>query len=386
MSGEDAQRVNTRRQFLKASGAGLALSAVTGCLGGGSGGTSTTEGGGTTTGSPGTEMTQVNMTTHPFGITGIILDQMINVTDRLTSRLEAEGYTLNAKQAWENAALFAAGGPDLVDINGLEAAIIATERDLDLAVNAQIATNFPGWITRTGSEFDPEEVGGLETAAQNIADDGKVAIGSWGGGEIPPEQIVLKDQFGLNFFENDNDFETFTADFLTLPKLAANGEADAVSIAPHYGATKFFASEQPELTEVFWNVDQLEQMGYGRPMLNGWTCTQQFTDENPEAVAATVKAWHETVLDFHSRPMEIITSKDAYFQSIAAGNEQQAQWVVDFAVNTEYSLDNRVLFEQNTFTDDIIAGKEKYYNRAAELGVVSSDWQDRLEFRKVPQE
>lgn len=371
---------------MKVTGGGLAVGTLAGCLGGGSGGTPTTANGGTTTGSPGTEMTQVNMTTHPFGITGIILDQMINATDRLTSRLEAEGYTLNAKQAWENAALFAAGGPDLVDINGLEAAIIATERDLDLAVNAQIATNFPGWITRAGSEYDPAEVGGLETAARNVADNGKVAIGSWGGGEIPPEQIVLKDRFDLNFFEDNNDFETFTADFLALPQLAAEGDADAVSIAPHYGATPYFASDPPELTGMFWNVDMLEEMGYGRPMLNGWTCTQTFADENPEAVEATVKAWHETVLDFHSRPMEIINSKDKYMQSIAAGNEAQAQWVVDFAVNTEYSLNNQVLFEQNSFTDQIISEKERYYDRAAELGVVNSDWQGRLEFRKVPQE
>lgn len=385
MFGHDSGKVNTRRQFLKAGGV-LAASSLAGCLGEGSGGETATTAAGTATGSPGMEPTQVNMTTHPFGLTGIILDQMIKATDRLTGRLESAGYTLNAKQAWENAALFAAGGPDLVDINGLEAAIIATERDLDLAVNAQISTNFPGWITRTGSEYDPEEVGGLETAVQNLANSGKVAIGSWGGGEIPPEQIVLKDRFGLNFFQDDNDFETFTADFLALPKLAAQEEADAVSIAPHYGATKFFASDPPELTKVFWNVDQLSEMGYGRPMLNGWTCTQEFADQNPEAVEATVKAWHETVADFHSRPMEIINSKDKYMQSIAAGNEQQAQWVVDFAVNEKYSLHDKVLFEQNTFTDSIIGEKEKYYDRAAELGVVSSDWNDRLEFRKVPQE
>jgi hypothetical protein len=381
----------TRRSYLKRAGVSVGALALAGCAGGGGGGEGDSESssgdGSDSSGSTGTvtdsqEFQEVNMILSPGGFAGIIYDQMTKQTNRLENRMNEEGYTVNAQESWENAALFAAGGPDFSDIAGLEATTLATERELDLVTFGKTISNFVGFITRIGSRFDPDNTGGLEESLNLLANEGRLAIGSWGGGDVPAEKIILEDQFGLTLDEDQGDFEVVTADYFALPQLLADEEVAAVSTAPQYGAASLFLPDDPALKGLFWNADQLDEMGYGPRPINGWTTTREFVDNNPGAVRALVEAHEETVADFLSRPYELSTT-EPYTEFLTAQNEQEAEFLVDFCIKNEYSWESPLMYETVSLDETAIEEETQYINRAAELGDVPSNWQEYLEFVNV---
>lgn len=378
-----------RRSFLKTTGTVAVALGLSGCSGGTSEGGSSDDDGssggtesagdssntGTTTSQQ--ELQEVRLTVSPFGFDGLIYDQMVNETNRLENRMNDAGYTVTSKESWENAALFAAGGPDFTNIAELEAASLAAERDLQLATVGQTISNFVGWITRTGSRFDPEESGSLQNSIELIANDGRLAIGSWGGGDVPAEKVILRDRYDLTLDEDQGDFEVVTADYFALPELVTEGEVAAVSTAPQYGAPAPFMGEDPSLKGLFWIADMLDELGYGPRAINGWTTTQQFVDENRQAVDAIVRAQEETVSDFLSRPYELST-QEKYMEYITAGNEDQARFLVDFCVKNEYSFSSPLVYEDVALDQETIEKQTAYLDRAAELGTIPENWGDFL--------
>lgn len=356
----------SRREFLKFTGTAAVGSALAGCTG--------------ITGSGDDQ--EVGIVMSPFGFAGIIFDQMLEETDRLESRMEEAGYTINAQESWDEAALFAAGGPDFADLAPIEAAQLATERELDLTVTARTVSYFTGFITKAGGAYDTETTGDLESSIRKIADEGEVAIGSWGGGDVLAYRVLMDDMYDLRFSEENSDFEVVTADYFALPDLAADEEAAAVSTAPHYGAAPMFAGDDPDLTGLFWASDMLEEAGYGRSALNTWACRQSFADENPEAVDALVSSWEDTVADFLDRPYELAT-QEKYMEMLAVENEQQAEFLIDWGVENEYSYKTPVLYEDISYSEEQIDQERSFIDRYAELGEISTDWSDRLEFRTV---
>ena len=364
-----------RRRYLKFTGGAITGSALAGCTGDGKGG------GGTTTTSK-QELETVRMVLGPFGIAGIIYDQMLNATDRLSDRMEDAGYTVEAKESWEGSAVFASGGPDFTDMSPIEAATLASERNLNLATNARMTSFFTGWLVENGGPYDSDATGGLEASVQKIAEEGKFAIGSWGGGDVHGYKVITPERFGPRFAQNESAFDIVTADYFALPNLVEDGEVAAVSTAPHYGAAPMFATDPPALEALFYTSDMLSEMGYGTSMLNSWVCTQQYADENPGAVKALVGAWEETVQDFFSRPYELAT-KEKYMEMLAAENEKQAKWLVDWGVKNKYDYRTPVLYEDATLTDERIQKEKKFISASEKKGFIPSDWTDRLEFRTV---
>jgi len=364
-----------RRRYLKFTGGAITGTALAGCTGNGEGG------GGTTTGSK-QDLDTVQLVLGPFGIAGIIYDQMLNATDRLSNRMEDAGYTVEAKESWEGSAVFASGGPDFTDMSPIEAATLAAERDLNLATNGRMTSFFTGWLVKNDGPYDSDTTGGLKASVQKIAEEGKFAIGSWGGGDVHGYKVITPERFGPRFAQNESAFDIVTADYFALPNLVEDGEVAAVSTAPHYGAAPMFAPDPPVLDALFYTSDMLSKMGYGTSMLNSWVCTQQFADENPGAVKALVGAWEETVQDFVSRPYELAT-KEKYMEMLAAENETQAKWLVDWGVKNKYDYETPVLYEDATLTDERIQKEKKFISASEKKGFIPSNWNDRLEFRTV---
>lgn len=356
----------SRRRFLKQAGAAATATALAGCSG--------------ILGSQ--EDSEVGIVISPFGFAGVVFDQMLEETNRLENRMSDAGYTIKAQESWDEAALFAAGGPDFADLAPIEAAQLATERDLDLAVTARTASYFTGFITKSGGPYDTDTTGDLESSIQKIAEEGQVAIGSWGGGDVLAYRVLIEDLYGLQFTEEDSDFEVVTADYFALPDLAADGEAAAISTAPHYGAAPMFVGENPELTGLFWSSDALNEAGYGQSALNTWTCKQEFAENNPEAVSALVSSWEETIADFYERPYELAT-QEKYMEMLAVENEQQAEYLIEWGVENQHSYDTPVLYEDITYSEQRIEEETSFIDRYAELGEISADWNDSLEFRTV---
>lgn len=375
---------SSRRRYLKYTGAAIVGTSLAGCSGDDSDGSESSDGNsgsdGATTSSQ--DLETVRMVLSPFGFAGVIYDQMINATDRLSSRMEEAGYQVEAQESWEGSALFASGGPDFADMSPIEAATLGSERDLNLATNGRMTSFFIGPLVKNGGPYDTSTTGGLEPSINKISNQGKFGIGSWGGGDVHAYQIIFPERYGLAFGENQSDFEVVTADYFALPGLVNDEEVAAVSTAPHYGAAPMFVGDSPDLEALFYTSDMLQEMGYGASMLNSWVCTQEFAESNPGAVKALVGAWQATVSDFLSRPYELAT-QDAYMEMLAVENEEQARWLIDWGVKNKYDYNTPVLYEDVTFTEERIANERNFIAASADAGNIPGDWDDHLEFRTV---
>lgn len=70
-------------------------------------------------------------------------------------------------------------------------------------------------------------------------------------------------------------------------------------------------------------------------------------------------------------------------EMLAVENEQQAEFLIDWGVENEYSYETPVLYEDISYSEEQIDQERSFIDRYAELGEISTDWSDRLEFRTV---
>lgn len=379
-----------RRRFIKHAGlAGtIGVSSIAGCSGkkkqssDGSGGGSTGGSGG------GSSKPKVNITMAPEGFQGIVMDHIVKDTDILANEMDKEGYTANVQKSFEGAALFASGGPDFSTMSSLEATRLATQRDMNLAVNAKLAPMFMGWMVKNNGPFDPEKTGGIQASIDKLAQSksAKVGIGSWAGGDIPAEAIALKQVYGHNFTEENNDFNVTTADYNAIPQLIANGTLAAGSSSPVHGGAPYLISDPPQVTKLFWTANVLTEAGVGLPMLNNWTCHQKFADENPGAVRALVQAWHKGMSWFFKKPYEIATGDPHHLEQLGVENKAQARYLIDWGIALKEDNEYPFVYKDIEVTDKYITQDKNFLSTANDLGFVPGGWEDRLTYRKVPQE
>ncbi|WP_324666099.1 hypothetical protein [Haloarcula sediminis] len=348
------KRRMSRRSWLQAAGAS-GLAALAGCSSGG-----------------GSTSNEVNITLAPSGFQGIMMDHIANDTNILADEMEAAGYQANVQRSWEGAPLFAAGGPDISTMSSLEAARIGAERDLDLAVFGRVAPLFKGmWVPR-GGQYDPESTGGAQATIDAIAEDSAtVGIGSWAGGEIPGYMAAFNTEFGYTFSQEQSDFNAITADYSAIPQLMLDGDLAIGDASPVHGIARHLdESGTPQHREVFNCAATLEANDIGIPLLNSLTTNQSFLEENEEAAAAFLRAWHEGMAWLFEDPMgRIMSDEEGHFEQLAVTTEAQAQYIADWGINM--SLDNEypIVYEDQELTDSFIEEDRGFINRVAELGV-----------------
>ncbi len=301
-----------------------------------------------------------------------MMDHIANDTNILADEMEAAGYQANVQRSWEGAPLFAAGGPDISTMSSLEAARIGAERDLDLAVFGRVAPLFKGmWVPR-GGQYDPESTGGAQATIDAIAEDSAtVGIGSWAGGEIPGYMAAFNTEFGYTFSQEQSDFNAITADYSAIPQLMLDGDLAIGDASPVHGIARHLdESGTPQHREVFNCAATLEANDIGIPLLNSLTTNQSFLEENEEAAAAFLRAWHEGMAWLFEDPMgRIMSDEEGHFEQLAVTTEAQAQYIADWGINM--SLDNEypIVYEDQELTDSFIEEDRGFINRVAELGV-----------------
>jgi hypothetical protein len=330
----------------------------------------------------------VNITLAPSGFQGIMMDHIHEDTDILASQLEEAGYQANVEQSWEDAALFASGGPDLSTMSSLEAARLGAEREMNLTVFGKVAPLFKGMWVAKGGEYDPEMTGGAQATIDAVVEnDATMAIGSWAGGEIPGYMTAFDSEFGHAFSQDDSDFDIVTADYAAIPQLVLQGEAAIGDASPIHGIARHLDdSGDPQHTEVFNCAAVLEEAGIGLPMLNSLVTNQSFVDEHREAVAAFTRAWHEGINWLFEAPMDrIMEDQETHFGQLAIENEAQAQYLVDWGVNMTLDNEYPIVYQDQELTDSFIEKDRGFINRVAERGVAPEDWEDYVTYEKISQ-
>jgi hypothetical protein len=283
---------------------------------------------------------------------------------------------------FEGASLFAAGGPDFANFGTVEAATLGPEREIELAITARVASNWIGFWTQAGSPYD---VGGdaLEAMRLMAENNAKVGIGSWAGGDVPAYKIIAS-MADLDFSEDGQDFNVRTADYFALGRLVAQGDLDVGSTGPALAMVDEAMSG--ELVPSFYISNFLaSQEGFGAPDLNNWVVTQEFAEENRGAVEALVKSWYEGTTWPHDDPIGIVTQEEN-MEKIGAETEEQARYLAEWGITLEQDLEYPELYEDNEVTDDFIEQDRNFLSNAADAGTIPENWDDYVEYVKIPQE
>lgn len=363
----------TRRRFLKIAGVSGIAATTAGCAGGLGGGASNTE---------------ITIGMAPGGFQGIVANYILEESDILKEEMDERGYTATIQQSWEETALFAAGGPDTSMMSSLEAAILATERDLQLATFARIAPMHMGWWVARGGDYDPEVAGSDQASIDQIVEDGaQVGIGSWAGGHIPVDTLVLDEGYGYTFSEEGGDFNVVTADYVALPDLVLDGEIAICGTGPMWGVARNIDEDgDPRHVEVFNGAAKSEELGLGVPPFNNLVVTQDFIDEHRDAAEAYLHAWHRGMNWLYEDPMgRIMDNRETAFEELAIENETQAQYIVDWGVNLTLDNEYPYNYQDQEFTEERIESERNFIRRANDVGFVPDGWEERLTHHSIPQ-
>jgi hypothetical protein len=398
-----------RRAFLK--GAGVAgVAGLAGCTGGnGSGGSGGSDGSGGSGGSDGSDgsggsggsggsdgsggsgddgtatsggqMKTVSLNVPAYGYWTVMMKEMER-QGVLRENMESAGYDFELQYTWSGAPLFAAGKADIVHISPLECARLGPEQGINTVVSGRIASEFEGFWTRPGTDYDPDEVGSIQTAVDNmIKDQATLAHGSWAGGNIPPGKIFM-DQYGQDFSEG-GDFKIVTASYTAIPRLLADEQIDVALTSPMHGGGRFVLGDAMKPIAQFppWFAGNT---GFVPPLVNVAT-SQSFMDSDRAAVQAMVDTWKQGAEYLYESGPDAIQD-DTDIGHLGCKSMEGARYVINYGLGVDdapYSVDYPVVFEDTYIDDEYISGQQNFLSTIEERGLVPSGWQDYVAFEKM---
>jgi hypothetical protein len=332
------------------------------------------------------EAKEITMSFAPIGLLKVVLDD-IQSEGILDNRMEEAGYDLTIQETFDGRALFASGQVDMAaTLSALEATQMGVERDMQLTANGKSFSQYTGMLVRSGSNLDPENTGGASETLDLASEEGsRLAIGTWGGGEIPGHKIVMDRQYGKTFDEDGGDYQNVvTAEYTAIPRLIESEDVDMGSSAPLLGAAPQLQGDSPTLTPVYWVPNMFEELGINPANLSlvNFITQTQFQQENSAAIEAIVGAWSEGVQRFHNTPTTEQAEDSGVQELLGAEDAQQAQYILDWSLG-EYSMNHPVLRQDATLSEEWISTEKELYTQLAGGGVVPDGWDDHLSFNAI---
>lgn len=351
-----------RRDFLAVTGTGLA-GAMAGCLGD-------------------DEEAVLEFASFPVDVDGIVLRHIMNRTDILEEEMDDVGYDIDVTLSFDATPLFAAGTVDVATFGCLEAARFAVNDDMESVIAAKQANSYTGWLVRAGSEWAPSQTGSLEASINKIADEGQMGEAGWGLGHVPTFQVIMEEQFGLQY-EEGGDFDVVIANFGALPTLVADGDLDAAPNSPSHGAASFMVDEV--LEPLFWGHDLLMETGIGLPPLTGIGTRKEFYDEHGEAVDALVRAIDRGHDWFFENGADEIPEDDEYLEVLGTDDSEIAEYIVEWQQHEDvlFGTEYPPRLQDITFDDELVQNELDYLNAVQDAGLLESGWEDLVHFEQV---
>lgn len=374
-----------RRKLIKAGAAGGAglMTASAGCLGGN---------GGESSGSQETKTT-VRLLLAPTGFQGIMMDYLTTDTDILEDTYAEENLGVEVSRSWEGAAIFTSGGADFETFGSLEAAKLGGERDLPLAVNANLAPQIMQVVGEKGGDYDPDVSGSAQASMDLLHERQDVfALGGWGGGTGIMMPMIIKEAFGYEFADDEStDFDRITtAEYSAVPTLVERRDAAMGTSSPIHGAAPTMApaeynDAEPTVTSIFGCGSAVAELdGFAAPQLNSWTCSQDYAAQYPGSPRAIVQSYTEALKWMYEDPMGRIEEDPEHLTQLGLEDLDQAQYVIDWGINLELDNDLPVAYEDIELTDEFIEQDRNFLRSAEEVGFLSEGWEENLEYRQIP--
>lgn len=368
----------------------MALAGCTGNGGGGgteggsggtqSGGSGGTESGGSTS-SGGQEMQHISLTAPAAPWTAAV-GKYMQEEKVLDDLLNSAGYSYEMKITYGGPPLFASGKTDIAGLGATEASIMAATRKFNVVIPGQTYVANGDLAVRPGSKYDPDKVGGIDQAMQNIADSGTFGIGGWEGGDVKIFSVLFPDAFDLQFKQDGGDFKVnSTGDYSTLPKLIVKGDLDVGDILMSLNGFPNFLADPPKLKSLAFVPDLMRDNGFNADAFGGIVARKQFADQNGDAISAYVKAWQKGIDWFKSNPVAATKRYQDLFPGLKT--DKQINWITDFALGKTSVGDTPVFYDPVALDDQWISRQKKFLAKAVDRGVVPSGWSDYVEFRKM---
>lgn len=377
---------SSRRRFLTSAGAAGAI-ALAGCAGGDDGGS---------TGSG--DLHEVNIVYPPWpGLPAF--DYITEQTDILEEELNERGYTVGeVTVTWDDTTLFMSGQADFMPTaGGAESAQMAMEREIELTVHAQAATNYMAWYVREGSDLDPANTGGFVETMQIVIDENRpYGHAGWNQGIVWPNSAIMWDKLDMSYGPDTNPpLDVRQADFATLPQLLVEGDLDIVTNAPPVGTSTFLVEDDPGVVPVAWEQVGLQEAGLSPRTLNlgGFSSFTEFSENHEEAIIGWMRAWQQGV-QWAGNPdnWDDILDDENNWGPLAAESREEAaiNLAFTFAENPselpEAHTDNPlpVILQDFTLTDDRIDDYIEAIEYMEMTGALNEgDWRDRVSFKPL---
>lgn len=384
---ESKQVDEDRRDLMKKVGAVSAApiaASLAGCLGSSGEDTNSSSG-------DSSNKKTIRLLTAPSGFMALVMDHLYTDTDKIFQHFEEHNLNVEFDQSWEGAAIFTSGGADYETFGSLEAAQIATQRDIPVTINANLVPQFILIITNKGSEYDPAEAGSDQKAIDKLANDKALfGLAGWGGSTASAIVLAMQEGYGHTFVENpdESDFNITTAEWHAVPKLLERGDLKAGVNSPEHGMAAFVDEngEHP-FAKIYQIGEVMEKAGFGVPQMNSWVCSQKITDEWPKASVALVQAYYEGLQWLFEDPMgRVEEDTSQHLKQLGVEEVYQAEWLANWGL--ELSLDNElpIMYEDIELTDNFIESDTKFLDTAQDEGYLGEkQWNELLSYRKVTQ-
>jgi hypothetical protein len=326
-------------------------------------------------------MQTVRIVSAPTPTTSLEIQYLREDTNLLSDVMTEAGYNAEVTLTFDELSLFLGGKADIApSVGTFEAASLAVEQDQKLTTHALQTPQHTGLYVQQGSDYDPNAVGGMQTAVDNLVENSaKFGIGGFGLGTIPGYELIFAEKFGYDF-GRDGDFNLVTADFPTLSQLVARGDLAAGGSGPPYGLW----GVRDQVKPIFWNQEQMPEIGFNRRNVcisNGITRTS-WAQENQDAAAAWF-ALEKRAHEYIGNNVSDFASRSSVQEGLNVPSQEAAEWVLNFRYNAENSPNELPASLTNVrWTDERIQSDKEALSRAAELGALPDGWEDQLSYKK----
>jgi len=314
------------------------------------------------------------------GLTNTHIDQ----SGKLGNELEKVGYDYDLQTTFDGPPLFVSGKTNVAhDISALEAARLTQEQDMQLVVLGRLQTAFMGMHIVQGSEWDPENTGGIQSTMDKATEqNAKVGILGWGVGDIPPTQLLMKRLWSKDFFRDASDFRVITTDPPVMPKLMLDGELSMGSTSATHGAASQLLND--EIKPLFFASDLVEEQGWGVPPLSDIVTRKEYYENNKEACKAIVEAVNRGTDWVYNKAINKVPQNSNLREILLAESPDAAEYALKYHVEqgTKYSPEQPTLWEENYVTDDWVERTKSLLRNAEDVDQLESGWEDKLEFAR----
>lgn len=381
-----------RRTFIKSVAATGFVGGLAGCSGDGGNGTETGNGNGsptdTSTSNGGGSGGSISLGGIPIPPLNIIETRLQGEGSQiLQNELSSVGYELEDFQmGFQGPALLASNQTQMnFDVSVLDAARLGVEQDVEITMVGRNLNAFPTFYVEVGGEYDPENTGSVQATFDLLDEENaRMAIPNWSSGTIPAHQIAVELLYGKRFAEDESDFDVVQVEWPSMPQLIADGDlATGICQAFLGGTTRM--ERNGELKPLYWPIDLLPEEGYGIPPLASMPVRRDYYEENQPAVEAVMSAYEEELQWLLDDPVGIVTEEPYLGMMNTDGDAELAEYLIQWALNDleGQSFEIAPMSQTGYLDDEYIEGVRTYLGHAVELGQVSEDWEDYVDFAQL---